>query len=115
VLFLPLAHSHKPLPPLCTAPPARVSLSLVMGAVSPCVQCWAARWHPPPALGGGLLRSWRVLTLLWGGGRGCSESGWGQLCSVGVQGVCAGGRIRLPPKTLSGDDARVCPPSTHPS
>jgi hypothetical protein len=53
-----------------------------------------------------------VLTLLWGGGRGCSESGWGQLCSVGVQGVCAGGRIRLPPKTLSGDDARVCPPST---
>jgi hypothetical protein len=40
------------------------------------------------------------------------ESGWGELCSVVVQGVCAGGRIRLPPKDLSGDGARVCPPST---
>jgi hypothetical protein len=34
-----------------------------------------------------------------------------ELCSVVVQGVCAGGRIRLPPKDLSGDGARVCPPS----
>jgi hypothetical protein len=39
------------------------------------------------------------------------ESGWGELCSVVVQGVCAGGRICLPPKDLSGDGARVCPPS----
>jgi hypothetical protein len=52
------------LPPLCTAPPARLSLSRVVGAVIPCVQRWVARWHPPPALGVGLLRSWRVLTLL---------------------------------------------------
>jgi hypothetical protein len=35
-------------------------------------------------------------------------SGWGELCSVAVQGVCAGGRIRLPPCALSGDGARVC-------
>jgi hypothetical protein len=26
-------------------------LLLVLGTVSPCVQRWAARWHPPPALG----------------------------------------------------------------
>ena len=33
--------------------------------------------------------------------------------SLGVQGVCAGGRIRLPPNSLSShcNGARVCPPS----
>ena len=49
---------------------ARLSLLLVLGAVSPCVQRWAARGHPPPALGEHPRWSWRVLTLLWGGGRG---------------------------------------------
>jgi hypothetical protein len=38
-------------PPLCASPLTRVSPSLVVGAVSPCVQRWAARWHAPPALG----------------------------------------------------------------
>jgi hypothetical protein len=30
---------------------ARLYLLRMLGAVSPCVQRWAARWHPPPALG----------------------------------------------------------------
>jgi hypothetical protein len=68
-----------------------------------------------------------IQCLYWVGGRctrgagGCSRcgvggiqssaSGWGELCSV----VCAGGRIRLPPKALSGNGARVCQPSTQAS
>jgi hypothetical protein len=31
---------------------------------------------------------------------------------IQLAGVCAGGRIRLSPKDVSGDGARVCPPST---
>jgi hypothetical protein len=82
-------------PPLCAPPPARVPPSLVVGAVSPCVQRWAARWQPPPALGGGLLRSWRVLTLLWGGGRGAVRAGGG--CAAWGCRVCVCGRAHPPP------------------
>jgi hypothetical protein len=88
-------------------------LLLVLGTVSPCVQRWAARWHPPPALGEHPRWSWRVLTLLWSGGRGaCTGRADEGSCAVWRYRVCAGGRIRLPPKDLSGDGARVCPPST---
>jgi hypothetical protein len=53
---------------------------------------WVGRLHP---------RCWRVLTLLWGGGRGqCGVHGRVSC----VHRVCAGGCIRLPPKYLSGDD-----------
>jgi hypothetical protein len=46
----------------------------------------------------------------WERGMQSSESGWGELLQ---RDVCAGGRIHFPPKDLSVDSARLCPPATH--
>ena len=59
-----------------------------------------------------------MLTLQGWWERGVYESGWeGELCSVVVQHVCAGGRRRLPPKdlSLSGYSARVSSLHTPPA
>ena len=86
-----------PSPP-CALPLAHTqSLPLMQGDV-PCSAGrhggthrlhWVGRLHP---------RCWRVLTLLWGGGRGqCGVHGRVSC----VHRVCAGGCIRLPPKYLT--------------
>jgi hypothetical protein len=77
----------------------------------------------------------RVCSVGWHGGThrlywvgvSCGTGGCSRCCGCGrgaysavradggscvKRGVCAGGRIHLPPKALSGDGARVCPPST---
>ena len=100
----------------CLTPPPPVHtpvcpLLLLLGTVNPCVQCWAARRHPPPALGEHPRWSWRVLTLLWGGGRGAVRAGGGS-CAAWWCRVCVQEGASASHRKTSGDGPRVCP---HPT
>ena len=95
---------------VCTAPPTRLSLSRVVGAVSPCVQRWAARWPSmmqrvaSPGAGYGLVATTtlRAGTLLVAGTPPLAALAFHHQAETGLCDLCLQPFVTPPVRSLGG-------------